>query len=493
MSEIEEQEQLPNDFEVEITNLDRQSIIGERKGIPFIPWPKKIRSTRHQPKKLLLYAIVACTVLLTFLVIPSGFSIVQSTTQQAAQNLVVTSAPALPPGYDSFYIDKDVPWVRVFVDGHQIELPRMGIDKPLKIGRGHHLISWYADPFQQQSCLLSIPFTIDDSCRFAFNLVVYKSSRYQVILLRESLNTLHPEQRTALVSAIQAELEKLSTSETVQPGEQYAGESGPVTARQPLRAMLNFQLDTNSNWVCFANTQTRDGLLCGIDKQDCRQLCSAPWQFKQQEAASSVASGWLTLVMTRSSWNYATEDGRIVAGDQPISLVGPGQSRQLLLLRITWKNAWYVKVLPGPDLGPPMYTNTKSRAAYGRNERLIPDTVQVADDPACNVARPFVVGGLAAWSQVRESIHAIVRLVSSSDPAIGCLVKITATHTTNTTPAPDFQAAYYLVRFGILLTANPVAYFLLPQVPRADAYELSLVQQLATLPGQVFTDAVSSI
>jgi hypothetical protein len=491
MSEIEELEQLLDDFEVEITNLDRQSIIGEHKGIPLLPWPKKMRSTRYQPKKILLFATAACTVLLTFLVIPSGFSIVQSTIQQAAQNLIITPTPAIPPGYDSFYIDKDIPWVKVFVDGHQIDLPRMGIDKPLKIGRGHHLISWHADPFQQQSCLLSIPFTIDNSCHFAFNLVVYKSSMYQIILLRESLNTVSLDQRTALVSAIQAELEKLSTSETVQPGEQYAGESGPVTARQPLRATLKFQLDTNSNWVCFANMQTSDGLLCGIDKQDCRQLCSAPWQFKQQEAASSFASGWLTLVMTRSSWNYSTEDGRIVASDQPLSLRGSEQSRQLLLLRITWNDAWYVKVLPGPDLGPPMYTNTKSRAAFGRNERLIPDTVQVADDPACNVARPFVIGGLATGSQVRESIHTIVRLVSSSDPAIGCLVITTATNTTNTTPAPVFQTAYYLVRFGILLTANPVAYFLRPKLPRADAYELSLVQQLATLPGQTFADAVS--
>lgn len=490
MSEIEEWEQLPDNLEVEITNLDRQSISVERKGMPFIPWPKKIRSTRYQSKKILLIAVVACTMLLTFLVIPSGVSIVQSTTRQATQNLMVTPAPALPPGYDSFYIDKDVPWVKVFVDGHQIQLPLIGIDEPIKIARGHHVISWQADPFQKQSCLLSIPFAIDDFCQFAFNQVIYKSSTYQVILLRESVNTVSPGQRNALVSTIQAELGRLSTSETVQPGEQYISENGPVTAQKLLRATLKIQLDISSNWVCFANMQTRSGLLCGIDKQDCRQLCSTPWQFRQQEDASSDASGWLTLAMTRSSWDYATEDGHIVARDQPIGPLGPGQGQQLLLIRITWDSAWHVKVLLGQSLGPPMYTNTKFRAPFGRNKLSIPDTVQVADDPACNVARPFVVGGLAVGPQVGDSMQAIVHLISSSTPGMGCLVEVTAPAKTNTTPAAIPQPAYYFVRFGLLLTANPVAYFLRPEIPRADAYELRLVRKLAMMPGQIFADAV---
>lgn len=212
---------------------------------------------------VMVSAIVASAVLLTFQVIPNSFSTMQSMMQQAVLPLIPASTPTLPPGYDSFYMDKDIPWAKVFVDGHQIRLPRIGVDEPLKLGRGHHLISWRAAPFQPQSCLLSIPFASDDTCRFAFDTVVHKSSLYQVILLHESLNTLPFEQRTALVGAIQAELGKLFTSEMVQPGEQYAGESGPVTARQPLRATLHFQLDTNSNWVCFANMQTHSGLLCG--------------------------------------------------------------------------------------------------------------------------------------------------------------------------------------------------------------------------------------
>lgn len=118
--------------------------------------------------------------------------------------------------------------------------------------------------------------------------------------------------------------------------------------------------------------------------------------------------------------------------------------------------------------------------------------MQVADDPACNAARLFVIRGLAVGTQARGSTHAILRLVSASNPAIGCLVVATATDETGTTPAAILPPAYYIVRFGLLLTANAVAYHLRPGVPRADAYELSLVQQLATLPGQTFTDAVGS-
>jgi len=491
VNETEAHQYEQDDFEVEIISLDQPGMTSDRNDAPLMPLLPKPRFKRRQLNMSLRLAIVASTVLLAFLAIPNSFPTVQSMAQQVVHNLIPPPIPALPPGYDSFYIDKDIPWTKVFVDGHQLHLPRIGIDEPLKLGRGRHLISWRADPFRPQSCLLSIPYAASDTCRFAFEEVVHKLSAFQIILLRESLNTLPPGQRTALVSAIQAELGKLFTSETVQPGEQYAGERGPVTARQRLRATLHLQLDTNSNWVCFANMQTHSGLLCGIDKQDCRQLCSAPWQFRQQQSAISVASGWFTLVMTRSYWDYATENGRIVAHDQPTGLVGPGLGQQLLLLRIAWDGVWHVKVLLGPELGPPMYANAKSRSVYGRYGRYVNDTAQVADDPACTVARLFVTEGLAAGPRDGGSTHAMVRFVSASNPAIGCLVVAAVTDETGTTPASTLPVAYYIVRFGLLLTANTVAYLLRPHVPRADAYELSLVQQLATLPGQAFTDAVS--
>ena len=56
--------------------------------------------------------------------------------------------------------------------------------------------------------------------------------------------------------------------------------------------------------------------------------------------------------------------------------------------------------------------------------------------------------------------------------------------------ASAFPPAYYIVRFGLLLTANTVTYLLRPGIPRADAYESSLVKHLATLPGQAYTDVV---
>ena len=488
MNEKEELEHPLDDFEVEIISLDQPRMTGDRNDVllaPLVSLPAKMRSSRRQQNRSLRLAIVASAVLLTLLVIPNGFSTAQSMIQQAVLHPLPAPPPALPPGYDSFYMDKDIPWAKVFVDGQQIQLPRIGVDEPLKLGIGHHLIFWRADPFQPQSCLLSIPFASDDSCNFAFDSVVHKALAYQVILLHESLNTLPREQRTALASAIQAGLGKLQTSETVQPGEQYASESGPVTARQPLRATLHFQLDSNSNWVCFANMQTHSGLLCGIDRVDCRQLCSTPWQFRQPQTAVPVAAGWFALAMTRSSWDFATESGRIVAHDQPIGPVGPGLGQQLLLLRIAWDSAWDVQVLLGPDLGPPIYTYTKSRGVNGRYELLLTGAVQVADDPACNVARRFVINGLAVGSQVSGSTHT-VRLVSTSNPAIGCLVVANATDKTDKVLA----TAFYIVRFGLLLTANTEAYLLRPGAPRADAYELSLVRQLATLPGQAFTDAV---
>ncbi len=484
MNVKEQQEHPLDDLDVEIISLDQPAIASNHHNNPLAP--PKSRSTQRRPNRILRLAIVVCAVLLTLQVIPNSLPTLQSMIQQAVFHFIPSPSIALPQGYGSFYMDIDTPWAKVFGDGQQIHLPRTGIDEPLTFGRGRHLISWRATPFQPQSCLLSIPFASDDSCTFAIDNIVHKSSAYQIILLHESLNSLPFEQRTALKAAIQTEFGKLFTSETVLPGEQYAGESGLVLASQPLLASLHFQLDTDSNWVCFANMQTHYGLLCGIDRHDCRQLCSTPWQYRQQQTAASVASGWFALAMTRSSWDYTTEHGRIVARDQPVGPGGSQLGQQLLLLRIAWDSSWHVKVLLGPDLGPPIYTFTKSRGIMGKYQRLFIGAVQVADDPACIDARQFVISGLAAEPQVSESTHTMVRLVSASNPAIGCLVIATATDKIS---GPDLAAAYYLVRFGSLLTANSEAHLLRPGIPRADAYELSLVHQLATLPGQAFTDA----
>jgi cysteine synthase len=89
--------------------------------------------------------------------------------------------------------------------------------------------------------------------------------------------------------------------------------------------------------------------------------------------------------------------------------------------------------------------NAKSKGVYGKYERFLTDTVQVADDPACNIARLFVIRGLAVGPQTGESTLAMVRLVSSSNPAIGCLVVVTATDETGKTPAAILPPAYYLV------------------------------------------------
>src|SRR5207248_708952 len=78
---------------------------------------------------------------------------------------------------------------------------------------------------------------------------------------------------------------------------------------------------------------------------------------------------------------------------------------------------------------------------------------------------------------------------STSKPCRTSVGSTTASAETGKTPAANLPPAYYMVRFGLLLTANTAAYLLRPGVPRADAYELSLVKQLATLPGQAFTDA----
>src|SRR5712691_7094302 len=92
------------------------------------------RSSRRYTLALRL-ATAASVVLLALLVLPGSFP----TLHNIISNLVPTPSPTLPADADRFYMDVNVSWTRVFVDGHLVHPPRIGVDAPLKLARGHHL------------------------------------------------------------------------------------------------------------------------------------------------------------------------------------------------------------------------------------------------------------------------------------------------------------------------------------------------------------------
>src|SRR5438876_3197394 len=223
-----EHEQPTDDFEVEITPLDQPDtaispLAPHRFLTPLFSPNWRTGVINHAPT--LRLSVILGLALLVLLTLPGSFQTLPNTTFRALSSLIPTPTPTLPAGYDSFYMDVSVPWTKVFLDGHLVRLPR-NIDVPLKLVRGRHLIEWRAEPFQPQSCVVSIPFSLNDTCHFANNDELgqrFQDPSAQIILLHNALITLSANQQTALIDAVQKTFEGISANEPVQPGELYVG------------------------------------------------------------------------------------------------------------------------------------------------------------------------------------------------------------------------------------------------------------------------------
>ncbi|HEV2461763.1 MAG TPA: hypothetical protein VGS80_25685, partial [Ktedonobacterales bacterium] len=121
------------------------------------------------------------------------------------------TAPLLP-SQDQFYLDLEVPWTVVTLDGHRLALPQIGRDLPLRLARGSHRLVWRPAPFQPQSCVLTVPTQPLDTCPIDLNIAGLPVQPPQpnppglpgiqpfvrIMQLRESLTTLPPDQAQAL-------------------------------------------------------------------------------------------------------------------------------------------------------------------------------------------------------------------------------------------------------------------------------------------------------
>src|SRR5205823_333030 len=71
------------------------------------------------------------------------------------------SAAVGSPDVELFYIDRGLPWAHISLDGHPIaHLPAIGVDPPFRFTNGHHQLLWRADPFQSQTCVITIPLNL---------------------------------------------------------------------------------------------------------------------------------------------------------------------------------------------------------------------------------------------------------------------------------------------------------------------------------------------
>ena len=458
-------EQPQDELEIEITSLDKpDTTTGPG---PF----QRILRLRSLPRYrwglTLITTLIVC-ILLTVLVVTTP-------TRNLIVGAFVHPTPTLVPGVDLFYIQGVPPWAQLAVDGSPTHLPSIPQDPPLRLSPGKHTLAWRAEPFLKQACTLSVPPNYGlDTCSFLENGIIHLNTGLSawVINFSVSLDSLPGAQQQAFIQAIQAGIDAEHLTDTVRPGELYVRSSHDpackpapgepmcyATAKQPLKATLNWQMDTDvaSNEPCI----NVSSLGCTFSSQNCHRICiSATGTGNSLDAqALDVA------VPVRTTWTFATLDGQVLERQIPDNTLsnfatGDTITEASLWLRITWDgSAWHASLQPEPPFNP--------ACAATQLE------VQPLDPPT-------VATGTATSPQWR--------FVSGAIPAAGCLAMGTPHTDIGTKPTVSFTV-YCLHRFGVLLTVNDAAQRAWPYLPHADAYEQGLAHQLAaTFNGSIIID-----
>ena len=460
---MKESEPQYDDADVEITNLDT----GEQKPSRVSTAARlapQLRAWAGRRRRPLSAASAVLVVLAVLLILASSTSI-----RGLVAREIPTPAPTptLLPGLDLFYVNATPPWGHLWVDGHAIALvPAPGIDVPLRLSRGKHLFSWRAAPFHDMQCTISVPQNYaSDTCRA--NTQSYLSGVFvSIVMLNDMLNNLPVEQQVALIGATQHALDGQHSSDIVQPGEEYvlATQYAPCrpalnepscygVAKEPLRATLRYQLDTNPKSVegCIGPEPN-----CTFLSQNCRLFCPG--------IADTQAPQWMAFIPALSLWTFTTLEGRILEQDVPDNLIWDVVSRQaedesLIAVQITWDSGeWHVTVPRNAQIG---FLNPACATADTGVQMLQP---------------PVDVKG--------ETIPLQWQFASSANPAAGCVGIGTPNPQllVDITPVA-FPAPYSLHRFGVVLAANAAAHQLWPQLPLVDAHEQQLAARLVNLLG----------
>lgn len=420
--------------------------------------------TRRQRASILRIALVVAVVLFVVVMLASNTLSIGALTKNTLTRLFPPPTPTLAPLPETnlFYLDTNVPNEQITLDGHLLRsVSRPGIDPPLKLTPGRHVISWAAYPFNAQSCTISAPYVFGDTCGYTtYDLAVPHSNlTAHVLMLNESLTTLPGNLQQSLATTIQATINGIHDSVRIEPGDlYYADPQGETTARQPLIATLRFNYAMQSNLV---SPLTIDGVAC-------QQLCIVPWRFP---TASPVPlpqepGTWLTLVLADMSWDYTMLNGHAVALSQPLDAGQAGDGAHPILMRTTWTgNTWQVTPLIGARQVPPLLIYSQG-SEPGQEPPTVSssDAVSLDDDPACVAAEDMFLNG-------EDTIdNELVRFISGPHVSDGCLIAYPIlTHS---------PIAYFLEHFGILFAVNDAARIADFGLPVVDVHELALAHQL---------------
>lgn len=408
--------------------------------------------TRRQRMRRL--AVAGGSVLLALVILVVGVPALREGAGSWLSGFIPTPTATLPPGADRYYFVASVADTRLAIDDRPVSLPRIGIDPPLALSRGQHRLSWRAAPFLPQSCLLSIPLSVNDECGTPAPLYTRQASVTAfVVLLRESFATLFPDEQNAAVRAIQRALN--TPASDLQPGDHYFFH----TATQPLRGTLNARLDV-------LNTPAADSacvpasrppyVTCQLSANAGICICTIPASVMANIGVTVTPPSWYVAAFVTLSWTIATLSGQNLVTDSPISQGGLAVADFGIFIALTWDGAaWHTQ----PFLGRASEALIQRLNASGIFATSLLPTSFYPADLGC-AAMPDFVGSTTAV----QGAGAFTILAASS-PANGCLA-IESIPTASGT-----QQAEFLYRFGMLVAVNDIAHRQAPGWPAASAHE----------------------
>ena len=132
------------------------------------------------------------------------------------------SPSTVEPSISYFGLDANPPWGSLSVDGKRVALFSRGAYTLFSLPPGQHTLTWHAAPFAPQQCRISVPLGSGrDTCQFPVAAPDLGGTISATIRFPTNVTMLSAGQRTALIQAAQAVLDRQQSSETVQAGEVY--------------------------------------------------------------------------------------------------------------------------------------------------------------------------------------------------------------------------------------------------------------------------------
>lgn len=421
-----------DEFELQVTALDRDEPAPD--DAPVSKGPSRGASVRRRVLAWGALVGLACALAMVIAGLPGM--------RDELGGLVRGPQPPLPYGADTLYLVNVVPWGRLTIDGSShLARPLTSTSPAVVLPRGRHTLIYVAPPFPTRRCVVSVPAAAGDTCarlpHLPNDINAIQSPAMRALDMSDSLNTLAPTQRAALLAAAGDALAAASPSGIMQPGEHYLSPDGTVeVANQPQAMTLLYQLDPSP--AMLGN---------GLAQQICAPLCAAALTYP----SSPNPDRWAVTAHVKSGW-------QVGAAGPVLPAAVPDDPRLPLMraLLVSWDGVWRVEVQREPTPHPPS------------DNRIDNQTCSMAEGALIAFARthpfpPQSGGGLVSQLDL-----------AAESPMDGCVIVMQA-RASNGAKISQFV----LYRYGALLAANAEAARAFSAMTRATAGESALARQIA--------------